>query len=56
MSVSRLFANAPRERETGDAPLGAQRAALDRLGHQPARPPRAQIMLGFLAPPIGHPD
>jgi predicted Zn-dependent peptidase len=53
--VSRLFASAPRERETGDAPLGAPSAALDRLViNRPAA--QAQIMLGFLAPPIGHPD
>ena len=53
--VSRLFASAPRDRETGDAPLGAPSAALDRLViNRPAA--QAQIMLGFLAPPIGHPD
>src|SRR5205823_14190483 len=53
--VSRLFASAPRDRETGDAPLGAPSAALDRLViSRPAA--QAQIMLGFLAPPIGHPD
>jgi zinc protease len=53
--VARLFASAPRERETGDAPLGAPSASLDRLViHRPAA--QAQIMLGFLAPPIGHPD
>lgn len=53
--VARLFASAPRERETGDAPLGAPSAALDRLViNRPAA--QAQIMLGFLAPPIGHSD
>ncbi|HEV8532275.1 MAG TPA: pitrilysin family protein [Methylomirabilota bacterium] len=53
--VARLFANAPRERETGDAPLGAPSASPDRLViNRPAA--QAQIMLGFLAPPIGHPD
>src|SRR5439155_4873573 len=54
--VSRLFASAPRDRETGDAPLGVpQSAALDRLViNRPAA--QAQIMLGFLAPPIGDPD
>jgi zinc protease len=53
--ISRLFAGAPRERETEDAPLGAPSAALDRLViKRPAA--QAQIMLGFLAPPIGHPD
>ena len=53
--VARIFASAPRERDTGDAPLGAPSASLDRLViNRPAA--QAQIMLGFLAPPIGHPD
>jgi zinc protease len=53
--VARLFARAPRESKTGDAALGAPSAALDRLViSRPAA--QAQIMLGFLAPAIGHPD
>jgi zinc protease len=53
--VARVFASAPRDSETGDVPLGVPSAALDRLViNRPAA--QAQIMLGFLAPAIGHPD
>jgi zinc protease len=53
--VARLFAGAPREGDTTDPPLGAPSPTLDRLViNRPAA--QAQIMLGFLAPPIGHPD
>jgi len=53
--VARLFASAPRSESTADAPLGAPSATLDRLViNRPAA--QAQIMLGFLAPPVGHPD
>jgi zinc protease len=51
----RLFAAVPPGDEGADIPFSAAVAALDRaVLSRPAA--QAQILMGFLAPPIGHPD
>jgi predicted Zn-dependent peptidase len=53
--VGRLFATVPPGDVGADPPLPAAVAALDRaVLVRPAA--QAQILMGFLAPPIGHPD
>jgi predicted Zn-dependent peptidase len=53
--VGRLFATVPAGDGGADMPLPAAVAALDRaVLVRPAA--QAQILMGFLAPPIGHPD
>ena len=53
--VGLLFAGIPRGDSGPEAPMPVAVAALDRLVvTRPAA--QAQIMMGFLAPPIGHPD
>jgi zinc protease len=53
--VARLFAAAPRETEPTEAPVPTAVAVYDRLVmNRPAA--QAQVMMGFLAPPMGAPD
>lgn len=53
--VRRLFADVPTGNGGADIPFPAAVAALDRaVLSRPAA--QAQILMGFLAPPIGHPD
>lgn len=53
--LSRLFAALPRDRDGLEAPLPQAVAAHDRLVvNRPAS--QAQVMMGYLAPPMGHPD
>jgi zinc protease len=53
--VARVFADAPRDAGPPDPPLGAPAASLERVLLSRAAA-QAQVMMGFLAPPIGHPD
>jgi len=53
--VARVFADAPRDDRPPDPPLGTPAVSLERVLLSRAAA-QAQIMMGFLAPPIGHSD